>query len=315
MRFGLTPSLKLPSDNFAYTENVRHKFDKMTELKRPKIFISYSHTNQHHINWVEKLAIDLSELGIYVFLDLWDLQEGADIVHFMERMIVDDYTDKVLVICDRKYVEKANERVGGVGKESQIISYELFKKVESKTTDHRIAALVTEYDSEGNPFLPIYIRDRKYIDMSDPSLRSRNFERLVKWIYSVPGKTRPEIGRAPSYVESHNVKKYENKNYRLRDEIDTGTHLDWEYGISNSDYIYAIKEAKSTEEFLDLVFKDITFNLYDGPIYELERVYNDINKIREQLGLVRLSYNQDNIAYSVRNKVSIKKSVPNNKYT
>jgi len=279
----------------------------MTEQKRPLVFISYSHTNQHHVNWVEKLANDLSAVGVHAILDLWDLHEGADIVHFMERMIVNDNTDKVLVISDKRYMEKANERAGGVGKESQIISYELFKTVDSKTTDHRIAAIVTEKDAEGNPYLPIFIRDRKYIDMTDPILRSRNFERLVRWIYSVPAKTRPEIGKTPSYIESQEVKKQEYKKYRLRDEIDTGTHLDWEYGISNSSYINAITQAKSTEEFLDIVFKDITFDLYDGPIYDLERVSNDINIIREQLGLTKLSYNKDTIAYNVSIKVSIKK--------
>jgi TIR domain len=71
---------------------------------------------------VLRLATDLRESGIDVILDKWDLKEGHDANAFMERMVADDTIQKVVMVCDRLYVEKANNRTGGVGTETQIIT-------------------------------------------------------------------------------------------------------------------------------------------------------------------------------------------------
>lgn len=47
----------------------------------------------------------------------------------MESMVQDSSIDKVLIICDKGYKEKADDREGGVGTETQIITPTLYGKV------------------------------------------------------------------------------------------------------------------------------------------------------------------------------------------
>ena len=92
----------------------------------PKVFISYSWSNQAHQDrvreWAERLLAD----GVDVVLDLFDLKEGNDKYVFMEQMVTDPQVTHVLVISDRVYSEKADARKAGVGTESQIISKEVY---------------------------------------------------------------------------------------------------------------------------------------------------------------------------------------------
>ena len=51
----------------------------------PKVFISYSHDNPNHKQWVASLAIKLRENGVDAVLDQWDLYPGEDVPVFMEK--------------------------------------------------------------------------------------------------------------------------------------------------------------------------------------------------------------------------------------
>jgi len=96
----------------------------------PKVFISYSWSSPVHqslvLSWAERLIAD----GIDVVLDKYDLKEGHDKYAFMERMVTDASVTHVLVLCDQIYSEKADARKAGVGTESQIISKEVYEKVD-----------------------------------------------------------------------------------------------------------------------------------------------------------------------------------------
>src|SRR5438270_13112282 len=90
----------------------------------PKAFISYSWSSPQHQQWVLDLATQLRENGVDVTIDKWDLKEGHDAIAFMEQMVTDPQIQKVIVVLDRTYAEKADGRQGGVGTETQIISPE-----------------------------------------------------------------------------------------------------------------------------------------------------------------------------------------------
>ncbi len=77
------------------------------------MFISYSWTSDDHQKWVIQLASELVGSGVNVILDKWDLIEGNYAIAFMEQMVINPEIKKVLLICDKKYVEKANQRKGG----------------------------------------------------------------------------------------------------------------------------------------------------------------------------------------------------------
>jgi hypothetical protein len=81
-----------------------------------------------HEDWVLELATKLMDDGIEVVFDKWDLKEGQDIFAFMESMVTSPDISKVLVICDKGYRDKANNRIGGVGTETQIITKEVYSK-------------------------------------------------------------------------------------------------------------------------------------------------------------------------------------------
>ncbi len=97
-------------------------------MENPKLFMSYSWSSPEHEDWVLQLANELVENGVDVILDKWNLKEGHDATAFMEKMVTDPEIQKVILICDKKYAEKADGRSGGVGKETQIITGEIYEK-------------------------------------------------------------------------------------------------------------------------------------------------------------------------------------------
>lgn len=164
--------------------------------KQPKVFISYSWTNPQHEAWILELGERLLIDGILVILDKWDLKEGQDKYAFMERMVSDKQINKVLVVCDRKYQEKADGRDGGVGTESQIIS----KKVYDDVGQEKFIPVVSERGSDGEPYLPTFMASRIYIDLSVEDSYEGNYQRLVKNLYGKPSLDKPTLGSPPPYV-------------------------------------------------------------------------------------------------------------------
>jgi hypothetical protein len=164
----------------------------------PKIFISYRWTSPEHEDWVLLFATSLRQHGVNVILDKWHLSEGQDTLAFMEQMVTDPNIQKVLMICDRGYVERANSREGGVGTEAQIIS----AKVYERTDQNKYAAIVVDLDDDGRPILPHYMATRLYFDMSSPDAETTNFEKVVRWIFGKPFHAAPPIGEPPAFLRS-----------------------------------------------------------------------------------------------------------------
>ena len=172
----------------------------MNEAQHPKTFISYSWTDSQHEEWVLDLATDLREYGVDVIIDKWDLEEGQNMYAFMEQMVNDSEMDKVLIICDEEYARKADEREGGVGTETQIVSKDLYDEVDPDNPQEKFAAIITETDENGKPYLPTYMKNRIYFDMSTPEAREDNFERLVRWLHGKPQEEKPPLGQPPAYL-------------------------------------------------------------------------------------------------------------------
>ena len=171
-------------------------------MSPPRLFISYSWSSQDHEFWVINLATQLRESGVDVILDKWELKEGHDSIAFMEKMVTDPAIEKVVVISDKKYAEKADGRAGGVGTETQIISREVYEKQDQ----NKFVAILPERDREGKPYLPTYYKGRIYIDLSSPDNYASEFERLVRWVFDKPLHVKPEIGKAPAFLEEDSAK-------------------------------------------------------------------------------------------------------------
>lgn len=173
--------------------------DEAVEVSKghPKLFISYSWTNQEHMDWVLRLASDLRANGVDAILDKWHLREGQDAHSFMEQMVRDENVRKVALICDKKYVERSDKREGGVGAESQIISGELYGNVEQT----KFVAISVDSDENGRAILPIFIHSRIYIDFRFDENYARSFEQLLRWCFDKPLYVEPELGTQPAFLD------------------------------------------------------------------------------------------------------------------
>ena len=169
----------------------------LSEHIPPNVFISYCWTTPSHEQWVETLARELVALGIHPVFDKWDLREGEDATTYMERMVNDPTINKVILVCDKAYKEKADARHGGAGTEAQIIGPLLYRSLKNT----KFCAIIVEKDYDGNGYIPTYYSSRIYIDLSDETDRTMRIEQLTRWIYDKPLHVRPEQGKRPAFLD------------------------------------------------------------------------------------------------------------------
>lgn len=265
-------------------------------MDNPKLFISYSWSNPTHEQWVIDLANELTESGVHVILDKWDLKEGHDSVAFMEKMVTDPDISKVAIVSDEIYASKADGRAGGVGTETQIISREVYENQEQD----KFVAIIPEKDDLGKPFLPTYYKSRIYIDLSEPDHYAENFEKLLRWIYDKPLYKRPEIGKRPAFLdESDNVSLGTTATYKRAISAikDSKPYLSGaldEYLSTFANNIEKIRITVQKDEFDDQIIESIeNFTPYKNELISLfiaiaqyssnEETISKIHKFFEQL--------------------------------
>ena len=168
----------------------------MKKTNAPKVFISYSWSSTRHKEWVRDLAERLMSDGVNVILDQWDLKEGQDKFAFMEKMVADLELSRVLIVSDSMYAEKADKREGGAGTESQIISKEVYEKVDQE----KFIPIATEFAENGEPYLPVYLRSRIYINLANEQLFHDEYEKLLRNIFDRPLLKKPPLGKPPAYI-------------------------------------------------------------------------------------------------------------------
>lgn len=191
--------------------------ESLEQHKNPKVFISYSWSSPDYEKWVENFARRLMSDGVEVVIDKWDLKLGQDKYVFMEEMVTSPHITKVLIFCDADYAQKANLRRGGVGVESQIISDSIYSKVNQE----KFIPLVTQVDSEGRPYLPLFLKNRIYIDFSSNESFDFEYEKLLRNIFNIPFSKKPKLGQPPTHlfnrsiesdITNDNISQFENSN-------------------------------------------------------------------------------------------------------
>ena len=233
------------------------------ELK--KVFMSYSWTSPEHEQWVIDLAERLMSDGIDVVLDKWELTEGQDKYAFMEKMVTDKTINKVLAVCDKGYAEKADGREGGVGTESQIISREVYEKVDQK----KFIPIVTEFEN-GEACVPTFFKSRIYIDMSTVEKQNENYERLIRSIYDKPLDKKPALGKPPSYIldDSRIPSRTLSKLYMFKEavmkgrgQVINGLASDYLEGFSEALEDFRIDTTKNDVPLDEIVVSSINQSL------------------------------------------------------
>ena len=168
------------------------------DIPTPKVFISYSWSSAER---VKELAERLIHDGIDILIDIADLKEGQDKYAFMEKCVTDETVTKVLMICDKSYADKANERKGGVGDETVIISAEVYGKVRQE----KFIPVIFERDENGNEHCPAYLKSRIYIDLSEGENYEKNYESLLRNLHNKPAWSKPPLGKMPEYLNDEKV--------------------------------------------------------------------------------------------------------------
>ncbi len=166
---------------------------------QPKVFISYSWSSPGHQARIRLWGEQLMNDGIDVILDIWDLREGDDKYAFMERMVNDESVTYVLIFSDSEYAAKADAREAGVGTESQIISHKIYSQVK----DSKFIPIACEFDDSGEPFLPVFLTSRIWIDFSSPEAVNNNWEQLIRALYGKPAYEKPLLGKTPGYITAN----------------------------------------------------------------------------------------------------------------
>lgn len=248
----------------------------------PKLFISYSWTSDELKQKVENLARQLVHDGIDVIIDIWDLREGIDKYAFMEQSVTSKEVDKVLIICDKKYMEKANERKGGVGDETTIISSEIY----GKAIQTKFIPIVVEFNENNEPYLPAYLKSRMYIVLTDDNY-SEGYERLLRNIYDKPEKRRPKKGSRPSWLDEDEPNdlielKESNKNDFIDNYIEVLKPFFKDRYTTPQEYLEDFRKTKEYRNiFLDKLNKfsheidNIGLFMAEG----FEKMYNILNDI------------------------------------
>lgn len=229
-------------------------------MENPKVFISYSWHPEKNKIWVQRLAERLIQDGVNVKLDVWDLKHGHDKYVFMEQMVKDPDIKKVLVICNEDYARKADDRTGGVGTESTIMSSDIYSLAEQTKF---IPILVEK--KNGEPCLPTFLKSRMYIDMSSNDIYELGYDQLLRDIYEKPLLRKPALGKMPSYLAADEpvLLSTAQEQRMLKEKVAESTNLQtWiaKYGdklIESLDQFKVTFRGGKTCDLIEMIEKSI----------------------------------------------------------
>jgi len=159
--------------------------------KNLRVFISWTKTNDDHWNWTEQLGKFLRENGVNARIDMWHLKTGMDLPQFMTNEL--SLADKVIIISNEKYAEKADGRTGGVGWETMIIQGDMARQPPDST---KFLVIVTSNNLEEG--LPIYLKSKYVIHWTGKDKEKINRQRLLSELLNVFEE--PPLGVAPVYL-------------------------------------------------------------------------------------------------------------------
>ncbi|CAH1538614.1 SEFIR domain protein [Vibrio owensii] len=238
----------------------------------PKVFISYSHDDEKHKQWVLQLSTRLRANGVDVILDRWNLRLGQDLPAFMEQGLSE--SQRVVCVCSEQYVSKSNSKVGGVGYEKQIITAELLSDLNSRW----VIPLVR--NNKGSNKVPTFLNGRLYIDFDDDALYETRYEELLRDLLDAPVLPIPELGTNPfQAAKEHVEQKFFPSSERYVSPSLTG-QVTFDY--SNNNGMYAIGQGALLFELKFSKASDTSIHLYnDAPSVETIALVKDKSQINE----------------------------------
>lgn len=161
--------------------------------KPPRVFISYSHTSPQHRTWVQGLGTFLRQNGVDARLDLWHLRRGMDLPQFMTNELT--LADRVVIVSDERYAQKADGRVGGVGWETMIVQGDI-SRLPPESTKYLVIVRSTHVDDG----LPVYLKTKFVIHwpVENTDVEEENRMLLLREVFDfIPV---PPLGPRPLFL-------------------------------------------------------------------------------------------------------------------
>ncbi len=182
---------------FAYTNDIytklrNHDPDSIkASIKVPRVFVSYTGIDNDNKIWVRRLVDKLRQNGVNARVDIYHLRLGDDLPQWMTDEII--MADKVLMICDKNYVIKADARKGGVGWETMLIQGDMMQHIHT----NKYACIVREREIDSG--LPVYARSKCCLHWANNEISEDEFKKLIKYLFDCP-TDEPPLGVLPDYV-------------------------------------------------------------------------------------------------------------------
>lgn len=192
----------------------------MSETVQPKVFVSYAWTDDaYSLRVIEFCSRLIKDAGVEIILDKFEMLPGKEMNNFMERSVHDEDVTNVLLLLNPTYAEKANKKEGGVGKETQIISEEVYNDIDQTKF---IPVIFDVIDDDFSKSKPTYLKSRFHIDLSNAETYELNYMNLVKTLYGKEMYQKPIKGKKPSWVDepiTYMSEIYQIKEYGRKDTI------------------------------------------------------------------------------------------------
>lgn len=155
-----------------------------------KVFISYAWESKDNIEWVLRLASQLKSDGIDVKIDKWELVAGDQVPQFMETSV--SQSDFVICVCTPGFKKRFDNREGGVGYESNVITAEVL----NNNNDRKFIPILKSGKSTDS--LPIWASGKFYIDFTTANkiANSSAYKELLNTILK-NYDTGPQKGEGP----------------------------------------------------------------------------------------------------------------------
>ncbi len=180
------------SDEIYYELSAEKEFIPDNPIRNPRVFISYTGMDLENRNWVKKFACRLRNSGIDARIDMFNLKPGQDLPQWMTNELI--MADKVLLICDKYYAEKADSRNGGVGWETMIIQGDMLSHQEQ----NKYIAIIR--DKNIDHCLPVYVKSKYALNWADESKVDSEFDELLLYLFDCD--IEPPIGEIPTFVKN-----------------------------------------------------------------------------------------------------------------
>jgi hypothetical protein len=161
-------------------------------FKPRRVFVSYCHSSPEHEEWVVEFGTFLRENGVDARLDVWHLRRGMDLPQFMTNELA--LADRVIIVSDEKYAEKADGRVGGVGWETMIVQGDMMRQQPINNSKYLVIVRSRDLDDG----LPEYLKTKFVIHWPGGTTEEPNRRILLRELYDRVEP--PPLGSTPIFL-------------------------------------------------------------------------------------------------------------------